>query len=279
MRRVSSGCWGVIVLLVFSLTGAAVAAAEEVTRTVRGVVVATDGGAVARATVVLAQGERLLTATTDEAGEFHFDGVAPGPVALIATYGGAKASLTTDGDGVVRLKLQVAPEDVTIRELPPPAVAPRLQPSSAPRRWPYSDETILSNSWAVVWVLVLIDVNGRVAEARVLKSPPKLGLDEIAVKAAKQLRYEPARDFAGKAIPAQGVVILEWPPYWDNPGLPAFPVCTTGPGGGPLNLDDPTSAYRDCTAPKGLERLELIAPRRPPEWGQRWRAPRREGMK
>lgn len=271
MRRSSSGCvWGVYG---FVLLTAALAAAEEATRSVRGVVVATDGGAVARATVVLAQGERQLTATTNEAGEFQFEGLAPGPVALIATYGGAKATVTTDGVGEIRLRLPVAPEDVTIRELPPPAVTPRLHEGSAPRRWPYSDETILSNSWAVVWVLVLIDAEGRVAEARVLKSPPRLSLDDIAVAAAKKLRYEPARDFAGKAIPAQGVVILEWPPYWDNPRLRAPPVCTAGKGGGPLNLDDPTSAYRDCAAPKGLERLELSAPRRPPSSGKRWHAP------
>jgi TonB family protein len=238
------------------LLGAGGVASAEDRRTVRGVVVTDDGAPLRRATVVLSQGDRQLTATTNEDGEFAIGDIAAGRYALRASFGLSTATAEGEADGPVRLTLDAVAEEVRIRELPPVTVPARVQPRAVPRRFDYTDEAILTNRWQVVWVLALVDASGAVAEARVVKSPPRMRLDDIATAAVRKLRYEPARDFAGKAIPSQVVVVLEWPPYW---GIRSNPPCAEGRGSGPLALDDEGSSYRDCKPPKGLEHMELQA--------------------
>ena len=225
-------------------------ASAAAARTLRGTVVDSTGGPVAQATVVLTQGARQRTTSADRVGGFAFDEVAPGGWALLATYGAASVRLEGNGDGPVALRLEVTPEEIRIHESAPVVVTPRAVRATVPRRWAYSDELTDRNDYAVVWVLARIGADGRVAGARILKSPG-LGLDEIALATVKRMRFEPARDAGGRAAAYEGVLVLEWPPYW---GGGTSPTCK---GTGPLNLDQTTPAYRDCEPPEGYEQLKL----------------------
>jgi TonB family protein len=240
----------VLVLLVALAT----TAHAEGGRVVSGKVVADGDVPLPTATVVLvlADGtQRTVTAGDD--GSFRFGDVPDGAVTLLGVFGKAQTRIVVEGDTPVRLEIDLGPEVISIREQAPPAVAPEPIPGSVPRTWPYSDEATDRNAWGVVWLRVYIDESGKVTDAVVLKSPPELELDEIAVATAKKARYTPARDDQGRAVKSTMVMVLEWPPYWTG----GVPVCK---GSGPLNLDV-ESAYRDCEPPKGMEALRLKNPR------------------
>lgn len=223
-------------------------------RVVSGKVVADGDVPLPTATVVLVftdGTQRTVTAGDD--GSFRFADVPAGTVTLLGVFGKAQTRITVDGDAPVRLEIDLGPEVISIREQAPPAVPPEPIEGSLPQKWPYSDEATVRNVWAVVWLRVYIDERGRVTDAVVLKSPPELKLDEIAVATAKKARYAPARDAQGRAVKSTMVVVLQWPPYWTG----GVPVCK---GSGPLNLDV-ESAYRDCEPPSGMEALRLVNPR------------------
>lgn len=233
--------------LVLLLAGTAAAA-----RVVSGSVIIDEQAPLPGATVLLLlEGGAQRETVSDAGGHFRFDDVPAGPVTLLAIFGGARSRVTVEGDAPVTIKLDLGPEVIGIREAAPPAEPPHIVERSVPRRWPYSDELMLRNGWAVVWLRVNIDERGAVTGATVLKSPPELGLDAIAVAAAKRMRYSPARDRAGRAVPATEIVVLQWPPYW---GGGAAPPCK---GSGPLNLDRWNPQYRDCDPPPGMPHLKL----------------------
>jgi hypothetical protein len=95
---------------------------------------------------------------------------------------------------------------------------------------------------------------------------PGYGLDDLAVKRAFQMRFEPARDISGKAIPSQRLWKMEWPSYdwlvgddWQNTAttgwrqiyfgrkIPDMVACADS--GVPMNMGEWSPRYRDCTPP------------------------------
>lgn len=247
MRRALSRLVLLGVLVVGLVEGHAAAAG----RVVSGKVVIEGDVPLPHATVVLfSGGDQRSTATADD-GSFRFDDVPAGPVTVMAIFGGARARATVDDERPLTLELDLGPEVIGIREPAPPASPPEIVESTVPRRWPYSDELTLRNGWAVVWLHVSIDAGGAVTDAVVLKSPPEMKLDAIAVAAAKRIRYTPARDAQGRAVTTSTIVVLQWPPFW---GGGAYPPCK---GSGPLNLDRFDPQYRDCEPPPGMPKLRL----------------------
>jgi TonB family protein len=239
-------------LLAIAVIIVAAAAGTAAARGVSGTVVVDDDVPLPGATVLLLLPDGTQRqAASDEAGRFHFDDVPPGPVAVLAIFGGARSRVTVDDDAPVRLRLDLGAEVIGIREQAPPAEPPRIVDGSVPRRWPYSDELTLRNGWAVVWLRVTVDERGAVSDATVLKSPPEMKLDDIAVASAKRIRYTPARDKAGRPMATSTIVVLQWPPYW---GGGKAPPCR---GSGPLNLDRENAQYRDCEPPPGMSHLRI----------------------
>ncbi len=236
------------------LVAGSVSAAED-GRVVSGKVVIGNSAA-AYVTVLLIGGNDGQRSTeTGRNGEFRFDGVPQGFVTVVAIFGGSRTEVPVEDDQPVTLRLEIHPEVIRIHEAPPPPTPPKLDPKTYPRRLPSSTAHIASREWGVVWVGVLINETGRVDHAVILKSPPELELDAIAIKAAKGLRYAPGRDKHGRPTTSRAVVVFEWPA-----GSP-YPPCK---GSGPLNLDVPNAVYRDCDPPPGLEKHRLRAIRPPP---------------
>jgi hypothetical protein len=167
------------------------------------------------------------------------------------------------------------------RKLPAPAVAPKPT-KDINLSLPYSDEAMERDAWGKAWLLLDVDETGKVTRIKILKRPG-FGLDQIAIDEAFKLKFDPARDAAGKPIRTLLVWSMEWPSYgWlvseqgttsrrppdadamlyharsPNPGLLRGPLTLYEPhalnrvpcaGSGPLNLDSRNRAYRDCSKP------------------------------
>jgi hypothetical protein len=242
------------------------------------VVTAVDGnGAPVADVAVTIAGAAGATRTgrSNGAGEARFEGVATGDYRVAATFGAvtSQQSVTVapgeETRRTMRIDLQAAAEVVRVVE---PKVSreapPLLVPGSMTKQLPYSDETIDQNVYAVVWLLLCIDVEGAVQRAEVLKSPAGLGLEPIAVAEAKKLRFRPATDASGRPIESKLLWALEWAPYWSTRferGGKSRAMCA---GSGPLPLDLLGSlievVYKDCSPPKGYERVPLLNQRPAP---------------
>lgn len=158
-----------------------------------------------------------------------------------------------------------------------PAAVPPKRPASAPRVTPpYSEEAIVRDAWAKAWLLLDIDVTGKVTRVKLVKRPG-FGLDDIAVKEALKLTFEPALDADRKPVRSTIYWAMEWPSYewlmahqgtatrmptesyaidpfagfgalaplFEEKSLSHVPCAGTAP----LNLDDPHPTYRDCSRP------------------------------
>lgn len=132
---------------------------------------------------------------------------------------------------------------------------------------PYSDKAVLGDYWSKAWLLLDVDERGVVARVKFLKRPGH-DLDDIAVKYAFELTFDPARDRNG--VPTRSYIV--WPLEWPSVGwlqsrqllpnrLPNFPEvvqlphgivfdmlppCAEGQG---LNLGLIYWAQRDCSVP------------------------------
>jgi hypothetical protein len=155
-------------------------------------------------------------------------------------------------------------EVIEIRDLPPPAVPPR--PLEDPRiALPYSDQAVLRDAWTKAWLLLDVSATGEVTQLKVLKRPG-FDLDDIALRSAFALHFDPARDRNGKPIPTLIVWGMEWPSYgWlqqfetttripplvRDPLQPQLPALSKVPcaGSGPMYLGSLYPAYRDCSRP------------------------------
>lgn len=90
-----------------------------------------------------------------------------------------------------------------------PASAYRSRPAGAP----YSDRAILSNAWTRAWLLLDIDEIGRVRRFKYIKRPGH-DLEKITAREAFKLRFEPARNRAGRPVGTWMIWLIEWPSYW-----------------------------------------------------------------
>jgi hypothetical protein len=132
---------------------------------------------------------------------------------------------------------------------------------------PYSDKAVLGDYWSKAWLLLDVDERGVVARVKFLKRPGH-DLDDIAVKYAFELTFDPARDHNG--VPTRSYIV--WPLEWPSVGwlqsrqllpnrLPNFaevvqlphgivfdmlPPCAEGQG---LNQGMIHLSQRDCSVP------------------------------
>ena len=110
--------------------------------------------------------------------------------------------LDTEGGEVIKI------ED---KRRPVPAQKPK--PRQDPRQsLPYSDESIERDAWARAWLLLDVDEAGRVTRLKLLKKPG-FDLDEIAIREAFKLRFDPARDAQGRPMKTYVLWTMEWPAW------------------------------------------------------------------
>jgi hypothetical protein len=184
------------------------------------------------------------------------------------------------------------------RKLPPPAVAPKPT-KDIELSLPYSEEAMERAAWGKAWLLLDVDETGKVTRIKLLKRPG-FGLDQIAIDEAFKLKFEPARDGAGRPMRTLLVWSMEWPSYdWllgeqgtasrrppdadamlyharsQAPNLLRGPLALYEPhalnrvpcaGSGPLNLDSRNRTYRDCSRPDlaNADALPWITPETAP---------------
>lgn len=156
-----------------------------------------------------------------------------------------------------------ADEVIVIVDHAPPAVLPKPKNHVASKTPPYSDEAVLTDAWTKAWLLLDLDANGEVTRIKFLKHPGH-DLEAIARDEAFKLRFEPARDHAGKAIPTRVVWSIEWPSAWwlstflgvrsGMPPMVGFPPVRMDAnvpcaGSGPLHLGSVHPVYKDCSEP------------------------------
>lgn len=99
-----------------------------------------------------------------------------------------------------------------IQESEKPKVMPR--PTKATNLIPdYSSEARAKDVWARAWLMLDIDAQGQVIRMKMLNAPGH-GLDEIAIKEAARLRFQPALSLSGKPIPSLVLWDYEWPSYY-----------------------------------------------------------------
>ena len=110
--------------------------------------------------------------------------------------------LDIDGGEVIKI------ED---RKRPQPAVKPK--PTKDPRiSLPYSEEAVERDAWARAWLLLDVDEQGSVARLKLLKRPG-FDLDKICIEEAFKLRFDPARDAAGRPMKTYMLWTFEWPSW------------------------------------------------------------------
>jgi TonB family protein len=247
MRRI-----GLCAVLLFSLPAAA--------ETVEGVVTdASTKKPLANVEVTIA-GER---ARTDADGRFAIHGVPPGAATLSfrGPHGGVfDQAMNVPKDTTVKVTVSFddSPgESITIKERVGPSKRREPEPVERYDRLtpPYSDELIMANDWASVWLLLHVNELGVVTQVDVVKSPPRYKLDELAVKRVKGYRFKPGTNDAGEPAPYEVLYRLEYRPYWSLIlGGPTDAPCA---GTAPMNLDSYMPGYRDCEPPPGYGDAKL----------------------
>lgn len=171
---------------------------------------------------------------------------------------------------------------------PVPHVRPKVKDHDREAAPVYSDAAIERDAWTRAWLLLDVDETGRVARFKFIKRPGH-DLEPIAARKVFGLRFEPARDAAGRPIKAWVIWGIEWPSYWwmvamnlPPTRMPPWRLTSRGPrrldasvpcaGKGPLNLDSIHPVYKDCSLPDLSRRFDAE-----PWWvrpGARTRSPR-----
>jgi hypothetical protein len=118
-----------------------------------------------------------------------------------AHLGGASAESTQIDGG----------EAIEIHETAAPAVAAKPVDRFI-RILPYSDDAIRDDEWVRAWLTLDLDASGNVLHVKWMHRPGH-GLDSIALANAFELKLEPARDRAKRAVPSQLVWMFEWPSH------------------------------------------------------------------
>lgn len=215
-------------------------------------------------------GQRELV--TDANGLYRSVVPEPGTYTVTFTYADAVTTRTVKvaSGAIATADATAAPAGETIvihgRIRPPVLPVPKKDPRILPK---YSDAAVEHDAWTKAWMLLDIDRTGAVRRVKFLKRPG-YDLDQIAVNAALDTRFEPARDSSGAAVPTLMVWPIEWPSYWwmvamegvvtrrpkelpdgfDIAGLQNYtgnvPCANSGL---PLHLDSVHPVYRDCSKP------------------------------
>jgi hypothetical protein len=112
------------------------------------------------------------------------------------------AELDIEGGEVIKI------ED---RKRPKPKVAPKPKQDTQ-KSLPYTDEAIERDAWARAWLLLDIDESGQVTRLKLLKKPG-FGLEKICLEEAFKLRFDPAKDHAGRPMKNYMLWTMEWPSW------------------------------------------------------------------
>lgn len=204
-----------VVLLLWLVPGLAAAEQDRVSgfsTESKGVItgqVTEESGEPARGVTVYATtvaGE--LTAITDDAGHYRIDlGTIPGSKMIFV-----RKVARINGQTMVQSTTEEGEEVVEILEAAQPQVMPK--PTSPTNRIPeYSREARDADVWTKAWLLLHVGRDGEVKRLKVLHAPG-YELDEVAVRDAFALRFEPALDRAGRPVPVLVLWSYEWPSYW-----------------------------------------------------------------
>lgn len=252
------------------------------------------GQPIAGARVHVLAGSDHQVVETDSAGYYtvHVDGNQEVSVVIGAgehhTF--RKGTIKDGGVQTLDFEVEVAQgEIIRIIDAKPPTVPPKLSKDIPHITPPYSDEAVERDAWARAWLLLDIDESGKVLRVKLLRRPG-FDLDEIAVKEAMKLRFEPALDEHEKPMRTQILWSMEWPSHgwlvehngtaqrlpveayvidpllrgFGGQGQPVAPptgasalVRVPCAGSGPLNLDLRYPVYRDCSKPD-LGRASLL---------------------
>ena len=280
-RRISA----VLVVPLFGLA-LALGASQNLARAETGaamVVLARDhaGAPVADASVALVPAAgTMVVGKTDARGEVRFDALVPGEYGLVVTFGdstGRSDAVHVEAGRTLHFTVRFGDSDpgevIRIREHvgASRAAEPQALKSSIAPRPPYSDEAILQNRSATVWMRLDVDERGRVRDVRVLKSPADPDLERIAVAQAYKLRFSPGTDELGDPVAKTVYWRIHWTPYWGfqtEMNRMAIERCY---GSGPLPLEalgGGELSYKDCTPPAGYERVSWQSGKVAPVWPQ-----------
>lgn len=252
------------------------------------------GQPVASARVHVMTGTDHKVVETDADGYYRVDLDGDAEISVVIGAGNLHTFRKgTIKDGTIKtldLEVELAQgEIIRIIDSKPPTVPPKLS-KDIPRITPeYSEEAVERDAWARAWLLLDIDETGKVVRVKLLRRPG-FDLDEIAVKEAMKLKFEPALDEHGKPMRTQMLWSMEWPSHgwlvehngtatrmpiegyvidplmrgFGGLGQPVAPPTGASPlwrvpcaGSGPLNLDRRYPVYRDCSKPN-LERASIL---------------------
>ena len=209
-------------------------------RELRGHVTDERGAPLGRAQVhVVSANGSVQLALTDRDGAYRV--VPEGDFSLVYVDGAARIAGQTREQGTGDV--------IEIHEQLPPAV-PARSLAKQDLILDYSDAAIDRDAWARAWLLLAIDARGEVTAVKLLDDPGA-DLGPIAVRGALALRFEPARDRAGRAVRSMLLWSFEWPPYWwmiENhlslnrlpPKVRQLPC---------LDTYTPDERHRDCSRP------------------------------
>jgi Carboxypeptidase regulatory-like domain len=217
------------------------------------------------------------TVVTDPTGHYVAN-VKPGPHTVMFTFGNkhvtAKVDVTDNAVAKLDGMLEIAGEVIDVLDTPRPVkyAKPKSDPLAIPK---YSDKAVLTDAWSKAWLLLDVDERGVVTRVKFLKRPGN-DLDDIAIKHAFGLKFDPARNKFGYPTRSYIVWPLEWPAvgWMQENELPtnrlpnflayeqfdagsrwsvafsSYPPC----GGGPWHFHDiggagGNHATRDCSVP------------------------------
>jgi hypothetical protein len=207
--------------------------------TLQGTVTDADGNPLAKATVhVVSSSGHEQRVRTDARGSYRAE-----------LRGGTHTHVFIEGAGRIVGWTSAGSDVIEIHEAIPPAVAakPRKSPALIP---PYSDTAIDADHWTRAWLLLDVSERGVVTRVKLLNEPGH-DLDEIAVRHALALRFEPAQNRARRPVRTMVLWTFEWPAYWwmrrGKFSLSRLPV---GIESVPCRKADKPAAWdRDCSKP------------------------------
>ena len=254
-----------VVLLIMIGAGEAVAGSGIGGR----VTSAVDGAPVEGANVLVVAGrDYVASATTDADGRYAI-AIRPGTYEVVLVSGTSRRlarATVVDGERTrVDGALGAAPSEVIVLEEPTPVEAPP-RPRNFPKRklLPYSDEAVLTDAWTKAWFLLDVSAQGKVTRVKFLRRPGH-DLDDIALRAAFDLEFDPSRDPLGRPVRVTMVWSFEWPANSfvlaltglrtakpDDVGFPPRPADAFVPckGSGPMRLGSIVyKGYKDCSRP------------------------------
>jgi hypothetical protein len=245
------------ITILVTLAWFGVAAADDAP-TLSGRVTDLLGAPIANAKIsVQATGAPTVEGTTDKDGRYTVALAKRGAYNVVIVSGHTRTyrqAVVGDKPATLDIELEEAGNGEVIRvydpSLPRPVVMPKPSSATPQKSLPYSKQAMERDAWAVAWLLLDVDHQGDVTRLKMLKRPG-FDLDEIAVEEAWKLKFDPARDSAGRAIRTLVVWKMEWPSWgWLVAGMG-----TTA--GRPADTDE---MYRFGGIDGGLK-IESVGPR------------------